>query len=154
MPENTLAFVINFYRWKDFNEVTDRLNTPYLITIYSKLNLTYVSARISHEGPKSASKLFEDKEGECSGFAAFDLHCLKKAGYSVRAIRVKSSTRPVLSRLTGVEYGHVVCEFEEDGEKYIMDNSCRRCTKFKRIMKSKDYLERYPQTGVGLYTSW
>ena len=25
-------------RWTDFNEVTDRLNAPYLITIYSKMN--------------------------------------------------------------------------------------------------------------------
>jgi hypothetical protein len=144
---------INNERWRNFSEVTDRLNSPYLINFYQQQSFIYISRSVSKRGPKSPSQQFKDKEGACSGFAAFSEYCLSKAGYKARAIRVKSPSGalPGLS-FDASNWGHVVCEFEEDGEKYIMDNSCRRCTNYKGIMKSVEYLKIYPQTGVGLET--
>jgi hypothetical protein len=68
-------------RWKHFDEVTDRLNSPQLIAIYTKFNLSYSYTLYEKEGVKSAKKIFKDKGGACYDYALFAGYLLKKGGY-------------------------------------------------------------------------
>ncbi|HID28793.1 MAG TPA: hypothetical protein EYP19_02175 [Desulfobacterales bacterium] len=125
-------------RWRDFEVVTDRLNSPELINYYERANFTYVS---HGECPGSAKGIFKSKKGCCSDYTAFSVYCLRKAGYDAKAIKVVSPT--------GRAY-HVVCEYEDrDGKKYIMDNSCRICGNGEGITEKKEYTRELPQIGLG-----
>jgi len=125
------------YRWKDFKIVTERLNTPKLINYYERDNFMYVSHGVC---PGSAKLIFKSKWGCCSDFTAFSEYCLRRAGYRARAIKVVSPT--------GKRY-HIVCEYEENNKKYIMDNSCRSCGSAKGITEKKEYIKRLPCIGFG-----
>ncbi len=125
------------HKWKDFEIVTERLNSPELINYYEHYNFRYVS---HGECPGSAKSIFKSKKGCCSDFTAFSEYCLRKAGYDARAIKVVSPT--------GAPY-HVVCEYEENGKKYIMDNSCRSCGSGKGITEKKIYTKELPHIGFG-----
>ncbi len=125
------------HRWKDFEIVTERLSSPELINHYERYNFRYVS---HGECPGNAKSIFKSKCGCCSDFTSFSEYCLRKAGYEARAIKVASPT--------GKPY-HVVCEYEENGKKYIMDNSCRSCGSGKGITDKKTYTKELPHIGFG-----
>ncbi len=125
------------YRWKDFKIVTERLNSPKLINYYERDNFKYVS---HGECLGFAKLIFKSKWGCCSDFTAFSEYCLRRAGYRARAIKVVSPT--------GKDY-HVVCEYEENSKKYIMDNSCRSCGSGKGITEKKEYTKELSQIGYG-----
>ena len=125
------------HRWKDFEIVTERLNSPELINHYERINFYYIRRGPRIGCPRS---IFNTKAGSCDDFTAFSEYCLRKAGYKTRVIRVVSpvSYHPY----------HVVCEFKDkDGKEYIMDNSCRSCG--LGITKKKIYTRRLPHIGYG-----
>jgi len=124
-------------KWQDFKIVTERLNSPELINYYERCNFSYVS---HGECPGFAKLIFRSKEGCCSDFTAFSEYCLRKAGYYAKAIKVVSPT--------GKLY-HVVCEYDDNGKTYIMDNSCRSCGSGKGITEKKAYTEELPHIGFG-----
>jgi predicted transglutaminase-like cysteine proteinase len=103
-------------RWTDFDEVTDRLNSPRLLDWYEKKNFEYKSKRGSNPTSGSARSIFKNKRGNCWDYATFDVVCLRKAGYPAKTIRVNSPT--------GGKY-HVVCEFVENDQDFIIDNAFR-----------------------------
>ena len=105
-----------YERWTDFDEVTDRLNSPRLLDWYEKKNFTYKSKRGSNPTSGSALSIFKNKRGNCWDYATFDVVCLRKAGYKAKTIRVNSPT--------GGKF-HVVCEFVENDQEFIIDNSFR-----------------------------
>jgi hypothetical protein len=124
-------------RWGDLRVVTDRLNAPCLINYYQQTNFMYVS---HGECSGSVKSIFSSKKGCCSDYTAFSVYCLKKAGYEAMAIKVVSPT--------GRAY-HVVCEYEDDGKLYIMDNSSFSSTNGKGILEKEIYVRRYYQIGFG-----
>jgi len=105
-------------RWKNFRDVTDRLNSPVLLDFYERRNFSYVSFngyKLVHGGPPPTI-IFKKEKGSCSFFTSFSVYCLRRAGYQAEAITVKSS-------YSGADF-HRVCEFiDKDGKFYIMDNS-------------------------------
>ena len=101
-------------RWTDFDEVANRLNSPRLLDWYEKKNFEYKSKRGSNPTSGSARSIFKNKRGNCWDYASFDVVCLRKAGYQAKTIRVNSPT--------GGKY-HVVCEFVENEQEFIIDNS-------------------------------
>jgi len=124
-------------RWGSYKIVTERLNSPELINYYERCNFIYVS----HGECRGYAKIiFKSKKGCCSDFTAFSEYCLRKAGYEAMAIQVESPT---------YHSYHVVCEYEENGKKYIMDNSCRSCGSGKGITEKKEYTKKLPQIGFG-----
>jgi len=126
-------------RWSSYKIVTDRLNSPELISFYSRRNFSYV-----RQGQRqiTAPYIFFSKKGCCQDYTAFAVYCLKNAGYDARAIIVKSPTNH--------PNGHVVCEFKgKDGKEYILDNSCAYCTFGKEIEEKDSYVDRLPQIGTG-----
>lgn len=68
-------------RWKDFNEVTDRLNSPKIIAIYMQKRFSYSYKKWEPEGVKSAKEIFKDGKGACYDYALFASYLLKKNGY-------------------------------------------------------------------------
>lgn len=68
-------------RWNDFDEVTDRLNSPQLIAIYTQFNFRYSYTPGERIMDKSAKQIFKDKKGACYDYALFATYCVKKNGY-------------------------------------------------------------------------
>ena len=132
-------------RWGNFEEVVERLNSPELIDHYERTNFIYEYNRGS---PGMVRQIFRTKRGDCRDFTAFSAHCLAKAGYKACAIKV-------VSLHPSTPY-HVVCEFEDNGKLYIMDNSCRPCIPLADpyrgrvgIEMKETYVKRYRQIGYG-----
>ena len=95
-------------RWEDFGVVTTRLNSPELIDYYERRRFRYGLRRYV----VPPQYVFEHNEGACESITDFTVYCLQKSGYRARAIR-----QPL-----GGYYDHVMCLFEMNGKKYVMDN--------------------------------
>lgn len=68
-------------RWSNFDEVTDRLNSPQLIALYMQKNISYSYTPYEKEGVKSAKEIFKNKKGACYDQALFASYLLRKNGY-------------------------------------------------------------------------
>jgi len=124
-------------RWGVYEAVVERLNAPELINYYEKRCFSYVS----HERCSGNAKyIFKSRKGCCRDYTAFSEYCLIKAGFNAKAIKVFSPT--------GRSY-HVVCQFDENGKEYIMDNSCSICGSGTGITEKQSYLAELPQIGTG-----
>ncbi|MGQ9722798.1 MAG: transglutaminase-like domain-containing protein [Candidatus Jordarchaeum sp.] len=122
-------------RWKDFREVTERLNSPELIDYYERANFSYVNL----QGKNNEYDVFSRKYGDCVGVSLFTEYCLRKAGYKAYIVRVVSPT--------GVSTGHRVCYFEVENKGYIMDNGSPYP---KGIVEKEAYLKSWgPIIGYG-----
>ena len=65
-------------RWKNYDEVTKRLNYPQLLHYYINSKMKYICIRHTHHSP---TEVFEQKWGDCDDLAEFGEYILKKAGY-------------------------------------------------------------------------
>jgi hypothetical protein len=79
-------------KWSNFEEVTDRLNSPRLIFKYVKPNLYYPMTLRFYSGlespyQRSPEQTFKLKTGNCGMQALFVDYYLKKAGYDSVVIR-------------------------------------------------------------------
>jgi len=100
-------------RWKNFEDVTLRLNLPELIDYYTKEKFTY---RLYFDGHGTAKEAFRKKVGiNCDRYEKFIRYCLMKSGY-------KAKRRDVVSKLGGPDNWHVITEFIKKNKKYIIDN--------------------------------
>jgi len=123
-------------RWGDFEVVTNRLNSPELIDYYERMNFQWWYFPGDRFGEERS--IFRSKRGDCRDYTAFSVYCLQKAGYKAQPIRVTSPS--------GRFPYHVVAEYENNGEKYIMDNSARY-----GIMEKELYVKRHYQVGYGYF---
>jgi hypothetical protein len=96
-------------RWKDYETVTDRLNAPELVNYYERARFIYKSRKgeLGYDADYS-KRLFNTNRGNCTDHGAFTGYCLKKGGYKAYGHH-------------NVDH-HIVCLFENNGKKYILDN--------------------------------
>jgi hypothetical protein len=109
-------------KWSDFNEATERLNSPELINYYEQIRFRYAKWRTIPGYVKNyenniyacARYVFNNNRGDCSYITGFTIYCLRKAGYEAFEIRVEPESP---------KYNyHAVCVFYWNGEKHVMDN--------------------------------
>jgi hypothetical protein len=133
-------------RWDDFNDVTERLNSPDLVDYYVSRNFSYKKIRLtSLNDYKNPYNIFKIKQGECWLYTSFCTNCLKKAGYQAHAITVFHNLRKRPS--------HVTCEYtDKDGKEYILDNTLTARGIGSGIYKKEVYLNIYPYYGKGYLT--
>lgn len=104
--EEVITFVYNIWRntydtdkWKDPNEIIDRLNSPHLFELYFRNNILYdwdkltsfLSGRRWHENLdlQSAKVTIIRKKGTCSDATKLAEETLKKAGYDIKPLQIK-----------------------------------------------------------------
>jgi hypothetical protein len=107
-------------RWKDYETVTDRLNSHALVNYYSRSRFIYDlrGENWTPGGPTYNPRLlFSQNAGHCRDVTAFTVYCLRKGGYKSEEYRV----------IPGIMRGdyHSATVFEIHGKKYIMDNGRR-----------------------------
>ena len=118
-------------RWKSFDIVIDRLNSPELVDYYERHVISYKYVRGYGEGPEEASRVFINKYGHCAQITAFTVYVLKKAGYEARRYIVADP-----AGMSPKGNYHRACLFIVGGEKYIMDNGRRDP---RGIVRYEDY---------------
>jgi hypothetical protein len=105
-------------RWKDFDEVTSRLNTPELLDYFTseKMGYKYYTSKL---GSTSARYAFKKRFVNCEGFTSFTTYTMKKAGYKVCNQLVKATNLHAISVFT-------------DGKTYYMFSNGKLSGAFKR----------------------
>jgi hypothetical protein len=112
-------------RWLNFEEVTDRLNSPRLVFKYIKPNL-YFPMTLRRTPPSSPKQTFKSKTGNCASQALFVNYSLKKAGYDSVVIRYDCTfdfcgpKRGRLSYTNPTPY-HWTVAYKEGGAIYELD---------------------------------
>jgi len=76
-------------RWKDFDEVTDRLNSPFLVAKYMDDQLIYDAPKVVFDPSRTvtAKQTFAKKVGVCHDMANFAAYCLVRNGYEAHILR-------------------------------------------------------------------
>ncbi len=95
-------------RWKDFNMVANRINSPELIHHYIDNNFKY--RRVDFP---PAYTTFTRKYGNCTALADFGKFMLKRAGY-------ETFVRTVYTTGTGTAYEHSVSGIKLSDDKYLL----------------------------------
>ena len=97
-------------RWNNFEEVSLRLNSPDMISLWVFKNIVYKSEKENEYAP--ARIIFERGYDDCDGFAMFQSYCLKKNGYNAWNVCI------------GIVHpnGHNVCGYILSGKYYVLDN--------------------------------
>ena len=113
--------VINVNPDFKFVQIKDKIKMPGneidtgLPDVYQVRNFGYTlyGSRGAEDEPSSSPEfIFLRKSGNCDAYAAFTLHCLRRAGYK--------SWHEVLR-----DKHHITALFESDGWIYILDNAWR-----------------------------
>jgi hypothetical protein len=97
-------------RWKDFDEVVYRLNSPDLVSIYMKDNIRWEPEKTNEYLP--AKMIFERKYDDCDGHAILQSYLLKTNGYDAWVVGLSIES----------ELGHNVCGYYINKLIYILDN--------------------------------
>jgi len=100
-------------RWKNFDLVTDRLNSPELIDHYQKTNFVYDLD--SSSKAQTARSMFKRKWGNCDAYSDFAVYCLSKAGYKARKIFVH--------QLPSGWWYHLTTVYKDEDGWYVLDNA-------------------------------
>lgn len=127
-------------RWNDFNIVTERLNSPFLVDYYARRDFTYIdlNRKTESHGPPP-SYIFKHKKASSPYYTSFSVYCLKKAGYFAQ---------PITVYFPG-DY-HRVCEVKDkDGKYYILDSSRFKFSRPSGIHLKETFLKMYPFIGIG-----
>jgi len=97
-------------RWNNFEEVSLRLNSPDMVSLWVFNNIVYKSEKENEYAP--ARIIFERGYDDCDGFAMFQSYCLKKNGYNAWNVCI------------GIFHpnGHNVCGYILNGKYYVLDN--------------------------------
>jgi len=114
-------------RWKSFEEVVDRLNSPDLVSIYTRNNIRYVY----YSPPtwyRPAQVIFQEKRGICVDFATFQSYMLKANGYDAWNVGLAIETAT----------GHNVCGYKCDGLWHVLDNYGVKKGPFKSLEQLAD----------------
>ncbi len=116
-------------RWKDFDEVADRLNSPMLIATYMKDNFSYIADPYVFQSPE---KTFRERGGACSDTGMFGLYLLIRNGYEYDNFEIyKNNAAVILAAYEGDYFGavsvgsaikgHVVTLYIKNDLFYIID---------------------------------
>jgi len=90
------AIQVRGHKWDNFEKVTDRLNSPEIISHYALRQIGYVYWHTilgysEEDSSKSyASYVFRYKKGDCLYISGFTVYCLKKAGYKSYIWRIST----------------------------------------------------------------
>ena len=134
-------------RWKDFDLVTERLNSPSLIDYYEIRNFRYDIVGDPRGGP-SPRTIFYLKRGSCSYYTSFTVYCLKSSGYEARPVRILMGS--IGGHWYSRGYDHLVCEFvDKDGVAYVLDNGRPRVNWNTNIYTGTDYYNNHRKMGYG-----
>ncbi|MBA7602710.1 hypothetical protein ES703_09806 [subsurface metagenome] len=116
-------------RWKDFDEVVDRLNSPNMISIYILDNIPYSRERHDYAIHITPEVVFEKKFAVCTSFSRFALHCLIRNGYTYNDFdkypdkaAVVLEARNKQAKSSSQSGVHVTCLYVENGKFYLIDN--------------------------------
>ena len=120
-------------RWKNFDEVVDRLNSPDSVSIYMRDNISY-DYELVHTIKKTgvyvwhnAKKTFEMKKGICSGHSILALYFLLNNGYNYNNFDVHKDDAACVLLSEGkldqrsIIQGHATCMYVENGNFYTID---------------------------------
>lgn len=118
-------------RWKEFDEVADRLNSPMLIATYMASNFSYIADPYIFQ---PAERSFKIKGGACSDRGMFGLELLLRNGYeydnfeirknNAAAILVAYEKRDSFDRIVREkDWGHVTTLYVKDGLFYLINMS-------------------------------
>lgn len=107
-------------KWNDFDKVTDRLNSPELISHYERRQIGYVywhtitGYSVDNGLKLYANYVFRFKKGDCLYISGFTVYCLRKAGYKSYIWRCPTPN--------GQFQWHAVAVYDDNGSKMIIDN--------------------------------
>lgn len=134
----TTSSIYKSERWTNFDEVVERLNSPYLISLYTKGVFRYDYERLadlnagngSALNPLTPKQMFETKKGVCYDYANFELYCLMNNGYVYDSFGSHADGAachleawdPFGSAPIG-QRGHHTCLFIQSGLFYIIDTA-------------------------------
>ena len=115
-------------RWKDFDEVVDRLNSSELIATYMDGNIPYDWEKLGRLDSywQSPIETFNRKKGICQDKARFALNLLVQNGYHYDEFEKDKDSGAVMfvaMKRTGFPDGHVVCLYEKDNKFYTIDSA-------------------------------
>lgn len=116
-------------RWKNFNEVVDRLNSPQLVAKYCLDNISYdamaITLGMAGVGSKffSPEETFARKRGCCTDQARFVMYCLEYGGYSDDEFSINKENGICLMHAgpRGTRLWHDACIYTQDGNLYVID---------------------------------
>jgi len=100
-------------KWKDFEVVVDRLNSPRLLWIYMSSNFAYSTTTPWRDIPPEM--VFRMKRGDCWTQHAFAMYVLTKNGYEAYLLGVDWYDEYTL--------GHKVCMYKEGDDLFFLDNT-------------------------------
>lgn len=111
-------------KWDDFNEVVTILDTPKKISKYMEDHFTYYSDPEGEDVWQKARETFYKKGGDCEDYAIFALYCLRMNGWSYDAFDVLTNNSAAVVGIIwyGINEGHAVLVYVEDGEYYVVHN--------------------------------
>ena len=131
--EEVIGFVYNIWgntydsdKWKDPNEITDRLNSPHLFDLFFRDNIAYDYDKVTMVTRarrdvyqnwglylQSAKITIKKRKGICFDATNLAVEILTKAGFNVKSLQVKF-TRPIIIGSNS----HYVAVLEEGGLFY------------------------------------
>ncbi len=105
-------------RWRDFKQVTDRLNAPELIQFWLNSNIKYTSDG-SAEYWREPEQMFNDRAGDCEDFSILAVYCCLKGGYPSNVVinMFEDPENPLKKQ------GHAVGVYKDKGQYYIIGNT-------------------------------
>ena len=103
-------------RWSDFKKVTDRLNSPELVSIYTDKQISSVPDD-SRNINQTALQTFKRKAGDCEDHAMFQAYMLKKNDYWAYVLDVQRGRKSQREA-----YGHAECLYKDNGLFYTLGN--------------------------------
>ncbi len=126
-------------RWKDFDEVIDRLNSPDVVDIYIKDCIPYDRERSLYfrtYGGWSISltmtpeEVFEKKFATCTDHSRFALYCLIRNGYTYndfdkhpdKAAVILEARNKQAEKSPSGSSSHATCLYVENGKFYLIDD--------------------------------
>jgi hypothetical protein len=136
-------------RWKDFDEVVDRLNSPNMVYVYIKDCIPYSFERSLYlrTSPNLRSptmtpeEVFEKKYATCDDQSRIAQYCLIRNGYTYNdfdkypdkaAVILQARNDRAGSSPSG-SHGHTTCLYIENGKFYLIDD--------KRIERSQSLIK-------------
>lgn len=118
-------------RWRDFDDVADRLSSPKLLATYcidnfrvASIEWEEVMASSHPEDVWDPERTFSLRKGVCMDQSAFALHCLIRHGYSYDDFEVHKNHAACILSASARSLGrgeHFTCLYIQDGEFYIIN---------------------------------
>jgi len=115
-------------RWKDFNEVVDRLNSPTAVSVYTGDNIVYRPDPFEEWVP--AQLVFQRRYDDCDGFATLQAYFLRANGYDAWMIALPGTPKAP---------GHSVCGYKHKGLWQVLDVGGARKGPFNSLDELGDY---------------